>query len=407
VSREVHDDRPELQASGPKWKRKGRKMQTSAKRRPSKSRGWWSGVLMATVVLAGCNDSPTTPGQDLWEGDAALAAADAVGASWNLLPGTEELQIATFQAVAVGVRKPAAERRIIQSGTLILEAENARVAGDTEVAGAFAKAAEAGYLGAAVDAFGPSFVSGAISGVETALNRVEGVLRERPGAQREREVVSRARSRIAQARVEESRGESAAALGAAVEAAELLREMNPEERARAVVAAALVLLDRAIELAGPAPRPEIAAALREAKDHCDTAVRALDAGEWERAVREARECWEISRRVIARLSGGIPDDSLEELAQEMVARAAELYDRAVEVAADDPRPAVQRALDHAHDLLLKARSSLGDGDFREAIRYARESASLSKRIIDALTGGSRPGPGEVTILPYPYPIRGA
>jgi HEPN domain-containing protein len=215
--------------------------------------------------------------------------------------------------------------------------------------------------------------------------------------------VNRARIRIAQARAEESRGQSVAALGAAVEAAELLRELNPEERARAAVAAAVALLHRAIELAGPDPRPEIAEALRDAKDHCDAAKRALDAGDWEKAVREARECWEISRRVIAVLSGGIPDDGLEERAEEMVAKAADLYAQAVDVAGDDPRPAVQRALDHAHELLNKAREALGDGDFREAIRFARESASLSKRIIDALSGGGLPGPGEITILPYPYP----
>jgi hypothetical protein len=297
----------------------GMNMEMSAKKRSSKSRGWWSGVLMATVVLTGCNESPTTPGEDLWEGDGAMAAAEVVGASWSLLPSTEELQIATFQAVSVGVRKPAAERMIIESGTHVLEAANARLAGDFEVAGAFEQAAGAGFLGAAVDAFGPSFVSNAISGVETVLDRVEETLRERPAAGRARDAVSRARSRIAQARAEESRGSSVAALGAAVEAAELLREMNPEERARAVVAAALALLDRAIELAGPDPRPEIADALREAKDHCDVAVRALDAGEWEKAVREAKECWEISRRVIAILSGGIPDDRLEEHAQELVA----------------------------------------------------------------------------------------
>jgi HEPN domain-containing protein len=357
------------------------------------------------LIVAGCNDSPTVPGEDLWEGDGAAAAAEAVEASWNLLPSADEVQIATFQAVSVGVRKPVAERRIVESATFAVEAENARQAGNLEVAALFEAEAEAGVLAAAAEAFGPNYVSNAIAGVETAIERVEDALRDRPAAGQAREALARARARIAQARSAEASGESAAALGAAVEAAELLREMNPEERARAAVAAAHQLLERAIELAGPDPRPEIADALREAKDHCDAAKRALDAGDWETAFREARECAKIARRVIAILSGGIPDDRLEEHAQEMVAKAAELYERAVEVAGDDPRPEVQRALDHAHELLEKAREALGDGDFREAIRLARESASLSKRIIDALSGGGPAGPGEVTILPYPYPIR--
>lgn len=379
-------------------------MKRSAKRRGSQSRGWWSGVLMA-LVLAGCNDSPTVPGEDLWEGDGAAAAAEAVGASWNLLPSAEEVQIATFQAVAVGVRKPAAERRIVESATLVIEAENARQAGNPEVAALFEAEAGVGYLTAAVEAFGPNYVANAIAGVETAVERVDEVLRERPAGGEAREALARARARIAQARSAAANGESVAALGAALEAAEHLRGMNPEERARAAVAAAHHLLARAIELAGPDPRPEIVDSLREAKDHCDAAKRAFDAGEWETAFREARECGKIARRVIAILSGGIPDDRLEEHAQELVAKAADLYERAVEVAGDDPRPEVQRALDHAHELLEKAREALGDGDFREAIRLARESASLSKRIIDALSGGGPVGPGEVTILPYPYPIR--
>src|SRR5690606_9824122 len=130
-------------------------------------------------------------------------------------------------------------------------------------------------------------------------------------------------------------------------AADELRDIDPERRARAAVAAAVELLGRAKALAGPNPRPEIAALLRDAEAHCEAAERALDADRWALALREAKACATHARRVILLLAGGVDDDELEARAVALVEEAAELHARAVALAGSTPPEPVARALDQA------------------------------------------------------------
>jgi HEPN domain-containing protein len=314
-------------------------------------------ALFSLGIVAACEEGPmSAPGEPV-PSEAEVAAA--VNASWDLLVTEGDVQIQTLEALESGPN-PAAE-------SVIVGAEG----GDA-------------YLDAAVAVFGSGFAANAVSNVEVAIENVSAVLSPESGSAA-RAAVDRARANAARARSDLSAGRDVDALRGAVAAADDLRGIDPERRAREYVQQALRLLEKAKELAGPDPRPEIAAALRQATEHCETAVRALESGHWAVAVREAGECAEIARRVIALLSGGVGDDRLEQLARELVGEANRLYDRAVELAGPHPDPEVKRALDHAGELLRGAKEALAQEDWREAVRLARESISISKRVIEFLS----------------------
>jgi HEPN domain-containing protein len=316
-------------------------------------------ALFSLGIVAACEEGPITAPAEPGPNGAEVAAA-AVNTSWDLLLSEEDVQIQTLEALESGPNTGA-------------EAALVGAAGDDA------------YLEAAVAVFGGGFAANAVSNVEVAIGNVSAALSPETGGSSVRGAVDRARSHAARARSELSGGRDVEALRFAVAAADELRGIDPERRAREFVQQALRLLEKAKELAGSDPRPEIAAALREATDHCDAAVRALEAGHWAIAVREAGECAEIARRVIGLLSGGVGDDRLQELARELVGEADRLYDRAVELAGPNPEPDVERALDHAGELLRGAKEALAQEDWREAVRLARESIEISKRVIDFLS----------------------
>jgi HEPN domain-containing protein len=316
-------------------------------------------ALFSLGIVVACEEggvtAPVEPGPQGGE-----AAASAVNASWELLVSEEAVQIQTLEALDGGPN-PAAESVIVGAA-----------GGDA-------------YLEAAVAVFGSGFAANAVSNVEAAIQNVSAAVSAEPSNSPVRGAVDRARAHAARARSDLSGGRDVEALRGAVAAADELRGIDPERRARELVQQALRLLEKAKELAGPDPRPEIAAALREATEHCQAAVRALEAGHWAIAVREAGECAEIARRVIGLLSGGVGDDRLQELARELVQEADRLYDRAVELAGPHPEPDVKRALDHAGELLRGAKEALAHEDWREAVRLARESIEISKRVIAFLS----------------------
>jgi len=316
-------------------------------------------ALFSLGIVAACEEGPVTAPQEPGSNGAYIAAS-AVNASWHLLVSEESVQIQTLEALE-SAANPAAESVIVGAA-----------GGDA-------------YLEAAVAVFGNGFAANAVSNVEVAVGNVSAALSAEAGGSPARGAVDRARAHAARARSELSGGRDVEALRFAVAAADELRGIDPERRARELVQQALRLLEKAKELVGPDPRPEIAAALREATDHCEAAVRALEAGHWAIAVREASECAEIARRVIGLLSGGVGDDRLQELARELVAEADRTYDRAVELAGPHPDPEVKRALGHAGELLRGAKEALAQEDWREAVRLARESISISKRVIDFLS----------------------
>ncbi len=76
-----------------------------------------------------------------------------------------------------------------------------------------------------------------------------------------------------------------------------------EARAAEAIATAGELLDRAIELAGPAPEERVRAALTRAAELLATAEAAFEAGAFATALRVARESAGLSRAVIRYLGG--------------------------------------------------------------------------------------------------------
>ena len=350
----------------------------------------WSGAVLVSLALAACDRTPVEPMVEVESQDDAVVAA-AVQDSWNLLPSAEELQLATLDALSTA-SSPAADALIFEAGDLEAEAYAAEQGGEPGVAETLTMWAENAYVDAALVVFGPTFAAQTVSNVEVAVDRVEAALAGRPASREVRGPIDRARGHVDRARSELSRGNDAAAVRDGIAAADALRDVSPEDRARHFVNMALRLLGKAKELAGPDVRPEIAEILREADAHCGAAVRALESGNWQVAVREAQKCADLAKPVIHLLSGGISDDRLEGHAIALVDHAEDLFNRAVRLAGHDPVPEVKRALDQADEYLRQAKEALAQEHWREAIRLARESAAISRRVIGFLTD-DRPSDG--------------
>lgn len=333
-------------------------------------------TLIGVVLLAACDQTPMEPQSDAGPGPDAGAAA-AVDASWDLLVTEDDVYLETLDALSAQPN-PEAEGVILEAGDAGLD----------------------GYVDAAPIVLGSDFVDRTVAGVELAISRVEAAVVDGVVDASTRESLQDARDHVDQARSDLALGNDGDALRAALAAADDLRGFDPQRRAAAFVHNALRLLDRAKELAGPDPQPEIADLLRSAETHCDAAVRALDAGDWALAVREAIDCSMLARRVIVLLSGGVPSDRLEERAKALVSHAEEIYQRAVVLAVEHPDPKVQRALEKAGEFLRRAKDALDEEAWREAVRLARESIAISQRVIDYLNGG-RDGLGVETDRPIP------
>lgn len=333
-------------------------------------------TLIGVVLLAACEQTPVEPQPDAGLQPGA-SAAEAIDASWDLLTTEEDVYLETLDAL--GAQPDAAAEAVIMG------------AGD---------AGQDGTIEASLVVMGADFAARTVSDVELVVSRVDAAVANGRVDVETRRSIEQARSDVEQARAALSRGEDGDALRAALSAADDLRHVDPERRATELVQNALRLLDKAKELAGPNPRPEIAEILRVADTHCDAAARALDAENWELALREAIDCAAAARRVIALLSGGVPSDRLEARAKALVAHAEELYQRAVDLAGDDPEPKVERALDKAGEFLRDAKDALHQEDWREAVRLARESIGISQRVIDYLNGG-RDGLGVEPDRPVP------
>lgn len=347
-------------------------------------------AALGVVILGGCEGLPSTPeaGGGLDSAGVSPDLAAAVDASWELLPSAEELQLLALEAFATGPADAAVEAHILEAGELDVAARSAAEGGDPVAADTYRAWSEDASLEAALTQLGPGFSEHLVGAVETALSRIDEAAKGDTPPVRAR--LDRARMKVRDARSALDRSDLPAAVRSGFEAADELRGLDPEARARQIVGNAVRILERAKALAGPNPRPEIAEILRRAQDHCDAARRALANGNWALSVREARLCATHARRVILLLSGGVSDDTLAERAQAMVDDAGSLLARAVELAGDDPEPTVGRALDRAREYLQEAQRSLENEEWREAIRLARESAAISRRVIGHLSGSDRP-----------------
>jgi hypothetical protein len=328
---------------------------------------------LALLVTVGCSDSPTDP--QTFE---AQAAAQSVQEVWNRLPATVEAEAEALDRMATDGSPSLDAVLLLDAGELATEADAAALND---------QATDAALLEAAVDSmatdgffsvFAAGEVDAMIADVESAQAHLEADL----ASSRDAEVRARldeAADGLRDAHEARARGRHARALRRALWASDQLRWLDPEAKARAAVAAASALLDRAVELAGDDPEPPIARALTAAHAFCASARAALESERWRLAVTDARACARIARAVIVRLSAGIDPEVLAQRAEDAIAHAGAVLERVSEEAGPTPEPPVGELLAEAGELLDRATIAFEEERYRAAIELAWSSTAHSLR----------------------------
>ena len=346
-------------------------------------------MLAVALLVAGCDTLPTDPEVTA---DAAAEAA-SVQEVWEDLPSTMEMEAETLAGLDQATLTSRAAVDLLDAGELAAEADAALELGASGDAAALEEAADTLATRAFLAVFGMDHASAVLQRVESASQRVEARLQTTASAEAE-ERLKEAADALVRARAARAAQDPGGMLLHAGRAADALRWLDPEGKAKAAVALAHVFLDRAQRLAGADPEPPIARALAAAEALCGASRRALEAGRWRLAVREARACARLSRAVIARLSGGIDPELLAARAEEAVSNAGALFEWATEQAGESPEARVVLLLDEAEALLGRARIALGEARYRAAIGLAIESSARSIRVLRILHSGEM-GPYEL------------
>lgn len=325
-------------------------------------------TIMAVAVAAGCDDGPT----DL----TALNGTTAVQEVWTMLPSTSELEGEALEEMDSREASGLAAELILNAGDLAVEAEAAAELGADTDAGLLEEGADTLATRGLLSVFTSAEAEAVVSDVEIALARVQAGVAA--GASVEvRARIAEAEHAMAAARSARTFADHAGALRHAARAAEALRWLDPEAKARAAVAAAWVLLDRAERLAGDDPEQPILRALQAARGFCVAGRAAIEAERWRLAVTEARACARIARAVIVRLAGGVDPDLLAERAAEAVAHAGALLERVTGEAGDAPEARVAELLAQAEALHAQAEVALEEQRYRVAIGLAAASSARS------------------------------
>ncbi len=158
-----------------------------------------------------------------------------------------------------------------------------------------------------------------------------------------------------------------------------------ETYATRIVEHAEQLFHRAIGLVGDDPIPEVQRALNEAGELLRRAQEALGNEQWRQAIGLGRESAALSRRVIAFLTHDRPSDGLQERAEHAVEQAKNLFERAVGLAGDDPRPEIARYLAEARELIGQAEAALAEQSWKRAIAKAHQAARILSHVIHLLS----------------------
>lgn len=340
----------------------------------------WTGGLLFVLLLAGCDGTPLDTAAGGSEADAV-----AVQEVWGLLASTAELEVRALNRLETTPASGEAAAAIFDAGELSFQAEEARSFGADGEATTLDDTVQSLLTRGLMISLGTEVAHVTLEQTDTALERLRTSLSGR-GNPETLAVLAEAERELAAARSARGSGDVGATLMASARASEHARTLDPEARAQAAVAAAKELLEKAQGLAGDSPAPGIARALEKAEQHCANARQALDAGRWSVAVRQARVCARLARAVIARLSAGVDDDAVAERAEQAVAHAGDILERALEAAGDHPRPRIRDLLNQADTLLDQARRALNEERFREAIRLAAASRARSLRVLRLLEG---------------------
>jgi hypothetical protein len=342
-------------------------------------------LILGALLAAGCDTSPTEPGTTL---DAAQHAA-AVQEVWTDLPSSADLEAEAWAAVESGTIAGDPASTLLDAAELATEAALAHDVGVADDAERLADTADDLARHGFLAALGSDIATRVLDGVMDARAHLARRLGPNVGGGAA-SYLSEADSELDLAAGARARGDHAAVLFHAGRASDALRWLDPEGKAKAAVARAHVLLDYALRLAGDDPETPIARALNRASQLCSAARAALGREQWRLAVAEARACARLSRAVIVRLAGGIDDDTLAKRAEEAVAHAGGLLERATAMAGDAPSARVAELLAEAEALLQRSEAALEEDRFRVAIGLAIESSARSLRVMRLLWDGDLP-----------------
>jgi hypothetical protein len=336
-------------------------------------------LAAALITVAGCDTLPT----DLAATGDLAAEAAAVQEVWTQLPSTLDLEAQSLNTLDQGALSGDAAIALLDAGDLAAEAQAALEGGAEADASRLGDASDTLATRGFLATHGSVTADAVLSGVEDAAARIELAL----GAELSTEArlrIAAAAEALARARAARAAADHAGTLLHATRAATALRWLDPQGKATAAVELAFVFLDRAERLAGNDPEPPIARALARADAFCSAARRALDNDRWRLAVTEAHACARLARTVIVRLSAGIDPDVLAERAEEVVANASALFERATEQAGPNPELRIELLLGEAEAYLVRARTAFGEERWRAAIGFGGESAARSLRVLRLL-----------------------
>ena len=334
-------------------------------------------VALATALgMAGCDALPTDPSG---VADAAAEVA-AVQEVWSQIPSALELEIQALAALDDDTLSGEVAADLLDAGALAAEADVALDAGAEADALSLESISDTLATKSFFAALGSTDVDAMVADVEDASETVEQRIGPTAGPEARLRLAAAAAA-MARARAARAAGDRAGALLHASRAASALRWLDPEAKAKTAVAMARTMLERAERLAGAEPEPPVARALQRANDLCLAARAALDGERWHLAVTEAHACARLARAVIVRLGGGIDPEVLAERAEEAVAHAAAILERASAQAGDAPEPGIVRLLEEAERLLTRSRTALEEERWRAAIGLAGESAARSLRVL--------------------------
>jgi len=331
----------------------------------------WTVLPLSVLLAVGCDVTPSSPELDGVEAE----LIEMVEASWSQLSTTEGLGLEALDAGATGE----AHDLFMEASLMIAELDDARSEGMSGATTALEVEVEVAWAAFVQASLGPGVPERVVEDADRLLRELESIRSERAGEARIR--MAQARERIRNARTALERGDGARALYHGARAASEIQSISPARRAHYAVNRAEALLARATTLAGPEVDGRIAEALELARAACVNARRALDGELWRIAVTEAQVCARISRAVIARLAGGIPDAEMADLAEAAVEKAGAYLDRVKEILDGDLPDGVQRALDQAAESYELARTALSQGSYRRTVVLAHESIALSRRIL--------------------------
>ncbi len=236
--------------------------------------------LVAALGLAACSDSsPTADEGQLDEASFEVLAETALEVNDQLgtpLPSIHNLLRRTYKAI----RENDGHGRGVQ----LLRA------GQT--------------LKGIIAVLGPEVVAEALTGVDQALSRLDERLAGKTPPDRIQKVLTRAKGMAERGNGALAEESYAAALGAALVSADLIRSLSPRFQARKAIERATRSLGAAREAVGDGPTDDEKTALQKARRLRNGAIDAFKGKEYRKAWTLARKSMAFSQEVLKGRSGG-------------------------------------------------------------------------------------------------------